>query len=67
MVRFEDDRVGEGGNKMRRARSREQQLGSGDDGGINAVFLENYWNDGSPQPQKRYFGKFIVSIQRIGC
>lgn len=35
--------------------------------GINTVFLENYWNDGSPQPQERYFDNFIVSTQRIGC
>jgi hypothetical protein len=37
------------------------------DYGINTVFLENYWNDGSPQPQERYFDNFIVSTQRIGC
>ena len=35
--------------------------------GINTVFLENYWNDGAPQPQERYFDNFIVSTQRIGC
>jgi hypothetical protein len=35
--------------------------------GINAVFLENYWNDGAPQPQERYFDNFIVSTRAIGC
>jgi len=35
--------------------------------GINTVFLENYWNSGSPQPQERYLDNFIVSTQRIGC
>jgi len=35
--------------------------------GINTVFLENYWNTGSPQPQERYFDNFVVSTQRIGC
>jgi hypothetical protein len=35
--------------------------------GFNAVFLENYWNDGAPQPQERYFDNFIVSTQSIGC
>lgn len=35
--------------------------------GINTVFLENYWNDGAPQPQERYFDNFVVSTQRIGC
>jgi ATP-dependent helicase/DNAse subunit B len=31
-----------------------------------AVFLENYWNDGSPHLQE-YFDSFVVSTQRIGC
>jgi uncharacterized protein YjdB len=35
--------------------------------GINAVFVENYWNAGTPQPQERYFDGFIVSTQPIGC
>jgi len=35
--------------------------------GINTVFLENYWNDGAPQPQERYFDNFVVSTERIGC
>lgn len=35
--------------------------------GINAVFLENWWNSGSPQAQERYFDDFIVSSQPIGC
>jgi hypothetical protein len=37
------------------------------DYGINAVFLENYWNSGSVQDQERYFDNFVVSTQRIGC
>jgi Bacterial Ig-like domain (group 2) len=35
--------------------------------GINVVFLENYWNEGAPQAQERYFDNFVVSTQRIGC
>ncbi len=35
--------------------------------GINAIFLENYWNGGAPQTQSRYFDRFIVSTKRIGC
>jgi hypothetical protein len=35
--------------------------------GINAVFLENYWNKGSPVAQERYMDNFIVSTARIGC
>ena len=42
-------------------------LGSYQTYGINAVFLENWWNAGSPQAQERYFDDFIVSTQPIGC
>lgn len=42
-------------------------VGSFADYGINAVFLENYWNAGSPQAQERYFDNFVVSTQPIGC
>jgi hypothetical protein len=35
--------------------------------GVNAVFLENYWNDGSPAAQSRVFDNFVVSRERIGC
>ena len=35
--------------------------------GINAVFLENYWNAGAVQPEERNFDNFVVSTQRIGC
>jgi hypothetical protein len=34
--------------------------------GINAVFLENYWNSGSPQLQERYFDDFVISTSYIG-
>jgi hypothetical protein len=42
-------------------------LGAYDEFGINAVFLENYWNEGSPVAQERYFDRFVVSTERIGC
>jgi len=35
--------------------------------GINAVFVENYWNAGSPVVQERYIDNLVVSTQRIGC
>ena len=35
--------------------------------GINALFIENYWNAGSPVRQERYFDNLIVSTKRIGC
>jgi hypothetical protein len=41
--------------------------GSYSEYGINTVFLETYWNEGSPQPQERYFDNFVVSTERIGC
>lgn len=34
---------------------------------INAVFFENYWNDGSTQDQARWFDNIVVSTEPIGC
>lgn len=33
---------------------------------INAVYLEAYWNDGSPVDQRRWYDDFVVSTQPIG-
>ncbi len=33
---------------------------------INAVFLENYWNQGSGKRQARWFDDFVISTQPIG-
>ena len=35
--------------------------------GINSIYVENYWNAGSPAAQERYFDNIVVSTQRIGC
>ena len=35
--------------------------------GLNAVFLENWWNAGSPVAQERYLDNFVISTERIGC
>ncbi len=35
--------------------------------GINAVYVENFWNAGAPQPEERYIDNFVVSTQPIGC
>lgn len=42
-------------------------VGAFDDFGINAVFVENYWNAGSPRQQERYIDNFVVSTGPIGC
>ncbi len=42
-------------------------LGNFSEYGLNAVFIENYWNTGSPKVQERYIDHFVVSTQRIGC
>ena len=42
-------------------------VGRFDSYGINAIFLENYWNGGAPQDQQRYLDNFVVSTARIGC
>jgi hypothetical protein len=36
------------------------------DYGINAVFLENYWNQGSVKRQARWFDNFVISTKPIG-
>jgi len=42
-------------------------MGRFEEYGINAVYLENYWNDGAPRAQERYFDNFVISRVRIGC
>ena len=34
---------------------------------INAVFFENYWNEGSTADQQRFFDDIVVSTAPIGC
>jgi len=34
--------------------------------GLNATFLENYWNSGSVRDQERYFDNFVISTEPIG-
>ncbi len=34
--------------------------------GINAVFLESYWNDGSPVTQSRWMDNLVVATEPIG-
>jgi hypothetical protein len=41
-------------------------VGSFQEYGINAIFIENYWNDGSVQAQERYFDNLVVSRSKIG-
>lgn len=33
---------------------------------VNAIFLEAYWNDGSPRDQYRWYDDFVVSTAPIG-
>lgn len=40
--------------------------GSYTDHGINAVFLESYWNSGSIKTQGRWYDNFVVSTKPIG-
>ncbi|MHB1169047.1 MAG: Ig-like domain-containing protein [Longimicrobiales bacterium] len=42
-------------------------VGAYDEYGVNAVFIENHWNDGAPRAQERYIDNFVVSTARIGC
>ncbi len=42
-------------------------VGTYSDYAINAVFFENYWNDGSIQEQERYFDRIVISTEYVGC
>jgi hypothetical protein len=42
-------------------------IGTWQDYGINAIFFENYWNDGAPGERIRYFDNIVISTQNIGC
>lgn len=35
--------------------------------GINILLVENYWNNGSPVQQERYWDNLVISTQRINC
>ena len=35
--------------------------------GVNTLFVENYWNAGSPATQSRYVDNLVISTRRIGC
>jgi hypothetical protein len=35
--------------------------------GINAIFVENYWDTGTPVLQSRFLDNIVVSTARIGC
>lgn len=34
---------------------------------INAIFFENYWNQGAPKDQARYFDNILISTAPIQC
>jgi hypothetical protein len=34
--------------------------------GINALFLENYWNDGSVKEQERHFDNYVIATKPVG-
>lgn len=40
--------------------------GTYDGHGINAVFLESYWNEGSPVAQSRWIDNFVIATEPIG-
>jgi hypothetical protein len=54
-------------DRLQASRTDLNWLGAYDRYGINAVFLENYWNDGAPRSQERFIDNFVVSSGRIGC
>jgi hypothetical protein len=54
-------------NQLQASRSDLNWVGGYSAYGINTVFFENYWNNGSPKAQSRYFDNIVLSTDRIGC
>jgi hypothetical protein len=52
--------------KLEAARTDLDWHGEWTDYGINAVFLENFWNQGSVKKQVRWFDDFVISTKPIG-
>lgn len=52
--------------KLEAARADLNWHGDWQEYGINAVFLENYWNRGSVKRQARWFDNFVISTRPIG-
>jgi hypothetical protein len=52
--------------KLEASRNDLDWQGTWQDYAIDAVFLENYWNQGSVKRQARWFDNFIISTQPIG-
>jgi hypothetical protein len=52
--------------KREAARNDLDWQGTWQDYAIDAVFLENYWNQGSVKRQARWFDNFVISTQPIG-
>ncbi len=53
--------------KLEAQRTGLNWVGSYQEYGINAIFLENHWNAGAPTSQERYMDNLVVSTQPIGC
>lgn len=54
-------------DKLEASKTDINWLGVYSEYGINAIFFENYWNDGSTKSQKRYIDRIVVSRSKIGC
>src|SRR5579871_271831 len=52
--------------KREAARNDLDWHGVWNDYAINAVFLENYWNEGASRREARWFDDFVISTQPIG-
>lgn len=52
--------------KLEASRTDLNWHGSWQEFGINAVFLENYWNEGSGRRQSRWFDDLVISTAPVG-
>ncbi len=52
-------------NTLQASKTGMNWVGNYDAYGINTVLFENFWNNGAPQDQNRYFDNIVISTQKI--
>ncbi|WP_179216019.1 polysaccharide lyase, partial [Paenibacillus sp. MY03] len=52
-------------NTLQASKTNINWVGNYDAYGINTVLFENFWNNGAPQDQNRYFDNIVISTEKI--
>lgn len=52
-------------NTLQASKTDMNWVGNYEEYGINTVLFENYWNNGAPRDQNRYFDNIVISTEKI--